>query len=113
MHHVRKYTKLRWDCGGIEIVVSEVESLEMGKRENGAIGMEETFKATTTEVNSNDVTCHHITGDPIPPTTNLYPFSTNSSEDKNNNHTYNKKDWQKKSFWNGTKQSFSLKGKET
>ena len=69
IHHVRKYTKLRWDCGGIEIVVSEVESLEMAKRENGAIGMEETFKATTTEVDSNDVTYHHIIGDHIPPTT--------------------------------------------
>ena len=40
----------------------------MAKRENGAIGMEETLKATTTEANSNDVACHRIIGDPIPPT---------------------------------------------
>ena len=59
----------------MEIVVSKVEPLEMVKRENGAIGMEETFKATTTEVDSNDVTYHHIIGDPIPPTTICTHFS--------------------------------------
>ena len=41
----------------------------MAKREKGGIGMDETLKATSTEVDSNDMTCHRITGDPIPPTT--------------------------------------------
>ena len=51
------------------MVVSKVEPLEMAKREKGAIGMDETLKVTATEVDSNDMTCHRITGDPIPPTT--------------------------------------------
>ena len=51
------------------MVVSKVEPLEMAKREKGGIGMDETLKATATEVDSNDMTCHRITGDPIPPTT--------------------------------------------
>ena len=53
----------------MEIVESKVEPLEMAKREKGAIGMDGTMKPTATEVDTNDMTCHHITGDPIPPTT--------------------------------------------
>ena len=53
----------------MEIVESKVEPLEMAKREKGGIGMDGTLKATATEVDSNDMTCHRITGDPIPPTT--------------------------------------------
>ena len=53
----------------MEIVVSKVEPLEMAKREKGGIGMDGTMKPTATEVDSNDMTCHRITGDPIPPTT--------------------------------------------
>ena len=53
----------------IEIVVSKVELLEMAKREHGVIGMDGTLKPTATEVDSNDMTYHRITGDPIPPTT--------------------------------------------
>ena len=53
----------------IEIIVSKVESLEMAKRENGAIGLDGTFKPIETEVDTNDMTYHRITGDPIPPTT--------------------------------------------
>lgn len=41
----------------------------MVKREKGGIGMDETFKVTTTKVDTNDTTCHRIIGDPIPPTT--------------------------------------------
>ena len=51
------------------MVVSKVEPLEMAKREKGGIGMDGTMKPTATEVDSNDMTCHRITGDPIPPTT--------------------------------------------
>ncbi|KAK4594266.1 hypothetical protein RGQ29_018089 [Quercus rubra] len=51
------------------MVVSKVEPLEMAKREKRAVGMDGTLKATATEVDSNDMTCHRITGDPIPPTT--------------------------------------------
>ena len=51
------------------MVVSKVEPLEMAKREKGGIGMDGTFKATASEVETNDMTCHRITGDPIPPTT--------------------------------------------
>ena len=51
------------------MVVSKVEPLEMAKREKRAVGMYGTLKATATEVDSNDMTCHRITGDPIPPTT--------------------------------------------
>ena len=51
------------------MVVSKVEPLEMAKREKGGIGMDGTLKATASEVDSNDMTCHRITGDPIPPTT--------------------------------------------
>ena len=51
------------------MVVSKVEPLEMAKREKGAVGMDGTLKATASEVESNDMTCHRITGDPIPPTT--------------------------------------------
>ena len=51
------------------MVVSKVEPLEMAKREKGGIGMDGTMKTTATEVDSNDMTCHRITGDPIPPTT--------------------------------------------
>jgi hypothetical protein len=69
MRHVCKPTKLRWNCGVIEIVVSETEFLKMVKREKGAIGMDGTFKATTTEVDADHMTCHLITRDPIPPTT--------------------------------------------
>ena len=69
MRHVCKPTKLRWNCGEIEIVVSEIEFLEMAKRENGAIGMDGTFEATATEVDADHMTCHLITRDPIPPTT--------------------------------------------
>ena len=36
MRHVCKPTKLRWNCGAIETVVSEIEFLEMAKREKGA-----------------------------------------------------------------------------
>ena len=53
----------------MEIFESKVEPLEMAKREKGAIGMDGTMKPTSTEVDTNDMTCHHITGDPIPPTT--------------------------------------------
>ncbi|KAL0009206.1 hypothetical protein SO802_010708 [Lithocarpus litseifolius] len=45
----------------MEIVVSKVEPLEMAKREKGAIGMDGTLKATASEVDSNDMTCHRIT----------------------------------------------------
>ena len=38
----------------IEIVVSEVELLEMAKREKGGIGMYETYKPTAIEVDNND-----------------------------------------------------------
>ena len=38
----------------IEIVVSEVELLEMAKREKGGIGMDETYKPTAIEVDNND-----------------------------------------------------------
>ena len=38
----------------IEIVVNKVEPLEMEKRENGGIGMDETYKPTATKVDSND-----------------------------------------------------------
>jgi hypothetical protein len=69
MRHVCKPTKLRWNCGVIEIVVSEIEFLEMAKREKGAIGMDGTLKATATEVDADHMTCHLITRDPIPPTT--------------------------------------------
>ena len=51
------------------MVVSKVEPLEMAKREKRAVGMDGTLKATASEVDSNDMTCHRITGDPIPPTT--------------------------------------------
>ena len=53
----------------MEIVVSKVEPLEMAKREKGGIGMDGTMKPTAIEVETNDMTCHRITGDPIPPTT--------------------------------------------
>ena len=53
----------------MEIVVSKVKPLEMAKREKGVIGMDGTFKAIASEVDTNDMTCHRITGDPIPPTT--------------------------------------------
>ena len=46
------------------MVVSKVEPLEMAKREKGGIGMDGTLKATATEVETNDMTCHRITGDP-------------------------------------------------
>ena len=49
--------------------MSEVEPLKMAKREKGGIGMDGTIKPTATKVDSNDMTCHRITGDPIPPTT--------------------------------------------
>ena len=52
----------------MEIVVSKVEPLEMEKREKGGIGMDGTIKPTATEVDTNDMTSHLITGDPIPPT---------------------------------------------
>uniref|UniRef100_A0A2N9HB38 Leucine-rich repeat-containing N-terminal plant-type domain-containing protein n=1 Tax=Fagus sylvatica TaxID=28930 RepID=A0A2N9HB38_FAGSY len=61
MSHVYKPTKLRWNCGGIEIVVSEIEFLKMAKREKGAIGMDGTFKAIATEVDADHMTCHLIT----------------------------------------------------
>ena len=54
MRHVCKATKLGWNYGVIEIVVSEVELLEMAKREKGGIGMDETYKPTAIEVDNND-----------------------------------------------------------
>ena len=53
----------------MEIVVSKDEPLEMAKREKGAIGMDGSMKPTATKVNTNDMTCHCVTGDPTPSTT--------------------------------------------
>ena len=65
MSHVCKTTKLRRNCGVIEIVVSKFESLEMAKREDATIGIDGIIKPTATKINANHMTCHFITRHPL------------------------------------------------
>ena len=63
-----KVGKLRRNWGVIEEIPSEIQPLEMGKKEEGAVGMNGAIKPAATEVEANNMACCLVTHDPIPTT---------------------------------------------
>ena len=63
-----KVGKLRRNWGVIEEIPSEIQPLEMGKKEEGAVGMNGAIKPAATEVEANNMACGFVTYDAIPST---------------------------------------------
>ena len=71
MSQTLKLAKLRWKQGVIEAIPSEIQPLEMAKKEEATVGMNGAFKLAATKVEANDMACCFVTLDPIPTTTLL------------------------------------------
>ena len=56
-----KLAKLRRNQGFIEAIASEIQPLEMGKKEEGAVGMNGAIEPTATEVKANNMACCFVT----------------------------------------------------
>ena len=63
-----KVAKLRRNLGAIEVIPSKIQGPEMGKKEEGTVGMNEAIKPAATEVEANNMACGFVTHDPIPAT---------------------------------------------
>ena len=63
-----KVGKLRRNWGVIEEIPSEIQPLEMGKKEEGAVGMNGGIKPAATEVKANNMASCFVTHDAIPST---------------------------------------------
>ena len=68
MSQTLKVAKLRRNQGVIEVIPSEIQSPEMGKKEEGTTGMNGAIEPTATEVEANNMACCLVTHDPIPTT---------------------------------------------
>ena len=68
MSQTLKVAKLRRNQGVIEVIPGEVQGPEMGKREEGTVGMNGAIEPTATEVEANNMACGLVTHDPIPTT---------------------------------------------
>ena len=63
-----KVAKLRRNQGVLEVISSEIQGLEMGKKEEGIVGMNGAIKPAATEVKANNMACGFVTHDAIPST---------------------------------------------
>ena len=63
-----KVAKLKRNYKEIEVVPSEIQGPEMGKKEEGTVGMNRAIKPAATEVKANNMACGFVTDDAIPST---------------------------------------------
>jgi len=59
-------TNFRGDLRPIEVIVSKVKMLEMGKFEEGAVGREGAIEAAAAEIKPNDTACVVVATNTLP-----------------------------------------------
>ena len=71
MSQTLKVAKLRRNWGEIEVIVSEVQPPEIGKKEQGTVGKKVAKKPNGNKVQANHMACVFVTLNPIPTATVL------------------------------------------